>query len=73
MAVAHTTALNLMGKYVSFYTDSSYPIIGVIDSVCFYLDGRISITFDDINFYDLSEIDSLKVLGEVTLQTNIST
>jgi hypothetical protein len=65
MAVAHTTALNLIGKYVEFTTDNIYPHIGIIDSVSIYLDGRIEISFDTVEFYDLSQISKFKILGEV--------
>ena len=68
MAVAHTTALNLIGKYVSFYTDTLYPHIGVIDSVSIYLDGRIEITFDTVEFFDLAQISKFNILGEVKTQ-----
>ena len=40
----------LLGKYVSFKYDSNFDHIGVIDSVSFYLDGRVEIGFADHNF-----------------------
>lgn len=67
MAVPHTTALNLIGKYVSFHTDALHHHIGVIDSVSIYLDGRIEITFDNLEFHDLSEISKFTILGEVKI------
>ena len=40
MAVSHTTALEYLGKYVSFQSDSSYLHVGVINSIIFTLDGK---------------------------------
>lgn len=67
MAVAHTNALDLIGKYVSFYTDTVYPHFGVVDSVSIYLDGRIEISFDTAEFHDLSQISKFTILGKVDL------
>ena len=67
MAVAHTTALNLIGKYVEFSTDNICPHVGIVDSVSIYLDGRIEISFKGQEFYDLSQISKFKILGEVKI------
>lgn len=67
MTVIHDNALNLIGKYVSFYTEHLYPHMGVVDSVSVYLDGRIQISFDDIEFYDLSNTSKFNILGEVAI------
>ena len=76
MAVAHTTALNLIGKYVSFHVESKHSNLhyeGVVCSLTLQMDGShsLGIGFDD--HYALSEINGLKVLGEVTLYPNINT
>jgi len=70
MAVAHTNALNLIGKYVSFYINADHCRLdyeGVINSLILEHDGshQLRIGFDD--FYLLSDIEDLKVLGELTL------
>ena len=41
MAVAHTTSLDYLGKYVSFTTDSAFEIYGVISNIIFNMDGSI--------------------------------
>jgi hypothetical protein len=67
MAVAHTTALNLMGKYVSFSSEQSLDHHGVVTSVVFDIDGSVQflIGFDD--YYNYSDVVNLKILGEVIL------
>lgn len=70
MAVAHTTALNLIGKYVSFYINDRNRRLdyeGVISCLILELDGshQVRIGFDD--HYLLSDIQDLKVLGELVL------
>ena len=52
MTAAHTTALEYLGKYVSFQCDGTYLHVGVINSVIFTLDGKteFSIGWDD--FFD---------------------
>lgn len=67
MAVAHTTALNLLGKYVSFSCERSLDCFGVVNSVVFDMDGscQFSIGWDD--FFSLTDISNLKILGEVKL------
>ena len=66
MAVSHTTALEYLGKYVSFQSDSSYLHVGVINSIIFTLDGKteFSIGWDD--FYDFSKVTKLEILGRFT-------
>ena len=43
MADVNAKVFELLGKYVSFKYDSNFDHIGVIDSVSFYLDGRVEI------------------------------
>lgn len=66
MAAANTTVLQLLGKYVSFNTDSCFETYGVISNVVFNMDGTIiSIGWDE--FFDYSAISNLKIIGEVHL------
>lgn len=70
MAVAHTTALNLIGKYVSFYINADHCRLdyeGVISCLILEHDGshQVRIGFDDHHL--LSDIEGLKVLGELVL------
>ena len=67
MTVSYSKHYDLLGKYVSFYTDNLYPHIGIVDSVSFYLDGRIEISFDTNEFYDLSQVSKFEILGAVNL------
>ena len=67
MADVNVKAFELLGKYVSFKYDSNFDHIGVIDSVSFYLDGRLEIGFADHNFYDFTQISNLEILGNVSL------
>ena len=62
MADVNAKAFELLGKYVSFKYDSNFDHIGVIDSVSFYLDGRVEIGFADHNFYDFTQISNLEIL-----------
>jgi hypothetical protein len=73
MALQHTTALNLIGKYVSFYVQNQHTrsdFEGVVSSLVLQLDGshHLKIGFDD--YYKLSDIEGLKVLGEIHLYPN---
>ena len=47
MADVNAKVFELLGKYVFFKYDSNFDHIGVIDSVSFYLDGRVEIGFVD--------------------------
>ena len=67
MADVDAKAFELLGKYVSFKDDSNFDHIGVIDSVFYYLDGRVEIGFGDHNFYDFTQISNLQILGIITL------
>lgn len=67
MTAAHTTALQYLGKYVSFKCDSNIEHVGVIDSVSFYLDDRVEIGFANYEFFDLSQVSDFKVIGQVLL------
>ncbi|WP_119054826.1 hypothetical protein [Acinetobacter colistiniresistens] len=67
MAVAHTTVLQLLGKYVSFNSDSCFETYGVISNVVFNMDGTVEISIGWDEFYDYSKITNLKVMGEVHL------
>lgn len=65
MAAVDTTALQLLGKYVSFnYEDNSY--LGVIDSVVFQINGDVEIGLGH-EFYFYSKFSNLKILGSVQL------
>jgi len=67
MAVANTTVLQLLGKYVSFTTDTCFDTYGVISNVVFNMDGTVEITIGWDEFYDYSAINNLKIIGEVIL------
>jgi len=67
MAAANTTVLQLLGKYVSFNTDTSFETYGVIFNVVFNMDGTIEISIGWDEFYDYSAISNLKIIGEVHL------
>lgn len=63
MAVAHTTALTLLGKYISFKADGFYRY-GVVHSVISEFDGKHQICINFEDFYFLSDLDDLSILGE---------
>lgn len=67
MAVSHTTSLDYLGKYVSFTTDSAFEIYGVISNIIFNMDGSIEFSIGWDDFFSLTEIRNLKILGEVRL------
>lgn len=67
MAAANTTVLQLLGKYVSFNTDSRFETYGVISNVVFNMDGTIVISIGWDEFFDYSAISNLKIIGEVHL------
>ena len=67
MAVAHTITLEYLGKYVSFNTDSAFDIYGVISNIIYNMDGSIEFSLGWDNFFSLTEIHNLKILGEVKL------
>lgn len=66
MAVAHTTALTLLGKYISFKAGGFYHQ-GVVESVFYHLNGKheLCINFDD--FYFLSDVEDVSILGDIIL------
>ena len=54
MTISNTKALEYLGKYVSFTTDSPFEIYGVVSNVTFNMNGSIefSIGWDDFySFY----------------------
>ncbi|MDN5415620.1 MAG: hypothetical protein L0F83_06785 [Lactococcus raffinolactis] len=65
MAVANTTFLQYLGKYVSFTHDSSFEKYGVVNSVIFEADGSVQFSIGWDDFYDFAQVDKLKMLGEV--------
>lgn len=67
MTAANTTALEYLGKYVSFNTDSSFEIYGVISNVIFNMEGTVEFSIGWDDFYNFSEVTNLKVLGEISL------
>jgi hypothetical protein len=67
MAVANTTALNLLGKYVSFSSQAYSDHYGVVSSVVFQIDGSVQFSIGWDDFYNYSEVIDLKVIGEVTI------
>ena len=67
MAVAHTNSLEYLGKYVSFNSDSSFEVYGVISNVIFNMDGTVELSIGWDEFYNLKDISNLKILGEVKL------
>lgn len=73
MAVSHTTALELIGKYVSFDIKQAHTFFhyeGVVSSLVFEMDGShsLKIGYDD-NFL-LSDVEDLKILGELRLYSS---
>ena len=67
MAVAHTTSLNYLGKYVSFLTESAFEMHGVVSTVVFNMDGSIDFSIGWDHFFSFDEVRNLKILGEVKL------
>ena len=67
MAVADTTSLDYLGKYVSFLTESAFEVYGVISSVIFNMDGSFEFSIGSNDFYAFNEVRNLKILGEVKL------
>lgn len=67
MAVAHTNVLQLLGKYVSFNTDSCFETYGVISNVIFNMDGTVEFSIGWGEFYDYAKITNLRIMGEVHL------
>ena len=67
MAVADTTSLHYLGKYVSFLTESAFEVYGVISSVIFNMDGSSEFSIGSNDFYSFTEVRNLKILGEVNL------
>ena len=75
MTVAHTTVLEMLGKDVSFIyerkvelTDSfsltfTEHFIGTVTNVVLSLTTCPEISINDVDFYSLSDIKDLKVLG----------
>ena len=67
MAVPNTNALNYLGKYVSFNHEDMFEKYGVISNVIFNMDGSVELSIGWDDFYELSKITNLKVLGEIKL------
>jgi hypothetical protein len=67
MATSHTTSLAYLGKYVSFNTDSSFEMSGVISNIIFNIDGSIEFSLGWEDFFLFTEVHNLKILGEVKL------
>lgn len=67
MTVANTKALDHLGKYVSFTTDSAFEIYGVVSNVIFNMNGSIEFSIGWDEFYSFTEVRNLKILGEVNL------
>lgn len=67
MTAVNTNALNYLGKYVSFNTDSAFEVYGVISNVIFNMDGSVEFSIGWDEFYSLSCVTNLKILGEITL------
>ena len=75
MAVSHTTVLEMLGKDVSFIyerkielTHSSFitfteNFTGTVTNVVLSLTTCPEISINDVDFYSLSDIKDLKVLG----------
>ena len=73
MAAAHTNALSLLGKSVSFEylrhvqlteqssIDFREKISGVVTAVTVYLDGSPEILIDDGDFHVLSEVQNFQL------------
>lgn len=69
MTVAHTTALELLGKQVSFITtvevDSTvYPShhLGVVTDIVLSLTSELQISLNDGDFYSFSDLLEFKIL-----------
>ncbi|MCU4498445.1 hypothetical protein KTI55_18305 [Acinetobacter ursingii] len=67
MAVPNTNALNYLGKYVSFNHEDMFEKYGVISNVIFNMDGSVELSIGWDDFYELSKITNLRVLGEIKL------
>lgn len=70
MTVAHTNALELLGKYVSFYINNSHgrsDYEGVVSSIFLQFDGSHTLTIGFDDQFLLSHIEDLKILGKVKL------
>ena len=67
MAVLNTNALYYLGKYVSFNHEDMFEKYGVISNVIFNMDGSVELSIGWDDFYELSKITNLKVLGEIKL------
>lgn len=67
MAVPNTNALDYLGKYVSFNHHHNLEIYGVVSAVVFNMDGSIDLSIGWEDFYNFSEMDNLKILGEIKL------
>lgn len=67
MTISHTTLLQYLGKYVSFNTDSSFEMTGVISAIIFNIDGSVEFSMGWEDFFSFTEIQNLKIIGEVKL------
>ena len=72
MTISNTKALEYLGKYVSFTTDSPFETYGVVSNVIFNMNGSIEFSIGWDNFYSFTEVHNLKILGEVNLISPIT-
>jgi hypothetical protein len=59
MAVAHTNALELLGKHVTinfFIGEFPFTKVGIIDAVLISIDGSFQFLLED-SFYSIDEVD----------------
>lgn len=66
MTVAHTNALNLLGKQVSFvYTqdEHSFDCSGLVTDVLFSTDGNNQISLDNGDFYIIGDLQRLQIVN----------
>lgn len=67
MTVTNTKALQYLGKYVSFTTNSAFETHAVISNIIFNMDGSIEFSIGWDDFFSFDEVHNLKILGEVKL------
>ena len=67
MSSLYSNPLELLGKYISFKSEDIHQCIGVVNSVTHFLDGHIEFSIDFNDYYDLSKISNLEILGVVSL------
>lgn len=73
MTIADSNSLDLLGKYVSYEVlhdgqDLPESLFGVVEEISFSFHEKASIRFSSSHeFYFLTDIQNIKVLGEVHL------